>query len=52
MHVTLEPCPMCAGAILLAPVGKFVSGSPNSQEGADGSLHQEHFLILFLPDST
>jgi hypothetical protein len=52
MHVTLEPCHMCAGAILQAPVSKFVLGSPNSQEGADGSLHQEQFLIPFLPDST
>jgi tRNA(Arg) A34 adenosine deaminase TadA len=44
MHVTLEPCPG-AGAILQAPVSKFILGLPNSQEGADGSLHQEQFLI-------
>jgi tRNA(adenine34) deaminase len=35
--VTLEPCPMCAGAILMARVGRVVFGAPSPKWGAAGS---------------
>ncbi|RWW52987.1 hypothetical protein BHE74_00040555 [Ensete ventricosum] len=37
LYVTLEPCPMCAGAILQARVDAVVWGAPNKLLGADGS---------------
>ncbi|KAH8955424.1 hypothetical protein BDL97_08G137400 [Sphagnum fallax] len=37
LYVTLEPCPMCAGAILQARIGQLVWGARNSLLGADGS---------------
>lgn len=37
LYVTLEPCPMCAGAILQSRVGTVVYGAPNTLLGADGS---------------
>ena len=37
LYVTLEPCPMCAGAILQSRVGKVVYGARNTLLGADGS---------------
>ena len=36
--VTLEPCPMCFGAILAAHVARVVYGAPNLREGALGSV--------------
>ncbi len=36
--VTLEPCPMCAGAIVNARVGRLVFGAPDPKAGACGSL--------------
>ena len=36
--VTLEPCPMCAGAAVAARVGRIVFGAWNEQYGACGSL--------------
>ncbi len=35
--VTLEPCPMCAGVILMARVGRVVYGAPSPKWGAAGS---------------
>lgn len=35
--VTLEPCPMCAGAIMLARVPRVVFGAWNEEYGAAGS---------------
>lgn len=40
LYVTLEPCPMCAGAILQARVDRVVYGARNSLLGADGSWIQ------------
>lgn len=37
LYVTLEPCPMCAGALLQARVGVLVWGARNPLLGADGS---------------
>jgi len=38
LYVTLEPCPMCAGAILQARVGKLVFGAYDPKGGACGSV--------------
>ncbi len=44
MYVTLEPCPMCAGAIIQARVPRVVIGARNQKAGCCGSvvdmLHQ------------
>lgn len=37
LYVTLEPCPMCAGALLLARVSRVVWGASGRQAGAMGS---------------
>ena len=37
LYVTLEPCAMCAGALLQARVGALVWGARNPLLGADGS---------------
>ncbi|KAJ7943238.1 tRNA-specific adenosine deaminase, chloroplastic [Quillaja saponaria] len=37
LYVTLEPCAMCAGAILQARIESLVWGAPNKLLGADGS---------------
>ena len=38
LYVTLEPCPMCAGAIINARVGKVVFGAKDATMGACGSV--------------
>lgn len=38
LYVTLEPCPMCAGAIIAARVGRVVYGAKDPRAGAFGSL--------------
>ena len=38
MYVTLEPCPMCAGAIVQARVDRVVIGSMNPKAGCAGSV--------------
>jgi tRNA(adenine34) deaminase len=38
LYVTLEPCAMCAGAIVLARVPRVVYGSPDPKAGAAGSV--------------
>jgi tRNA(adenine34) deaminase len=38
LYVTLEPCTMCAGAIVLARVPKLVFGASDPKAGACGSL--------------
>lgn len=37
MYVTLEPCPMCASAILQARISKLYFGAPDLLNGAFGS---------------
>src|SRR5512141_2725187 len=38
LYVTLEPCAMCAGAIILARVGRLVYGARDPKAGACGSV--------------
>ncbi|HEX2166424.1 MAG TPA: tRNA adenosine(34) deaminase TadA [Longimicrobiales bacterium] len=38
MYVTLEPCAMCAGAIVLAKVNRLVFGASDPKTGMAGSL--------------
>jgi tRNA(adenine34) deaminase len=38
LYVTLEPCAMCAGAIVLARVARLVYGAPDPKAGFCGSL--------------
>ena len=38
IYVTLEPCPMCAGAIIQARIPKVVIGSMNPKAGCAGSV--------------
>lgn len=35
--VTLEPCPMCAGAVVMSRIGRLVFGAWNDEYGAAGS---------------
>nr|WP_316787851.1 tRNA adenosine(34) deaminase TadA [Thermoleptolyngbya oregonensis] len=44
LYVTLEPCPMCAGAIALARLGMLVYGADDPKAGAIRT-------VLNLPDS-
>ncbi|KIL52624.1 tRNA adenosine(34) deaminase TadA [Jeotgalibacillus campisalis] len=38
LYVTLEPCPMCSGAILLSRVDRVVYGASDPKAGCAGSL--------------
>ncbi len=38
IYITLEPCPMCAGAIASARIGRVVFGAKDPRAGAYGSL--------------
>jgi tRNA(adenine34) deaminase len=40
LYVTLEPCLMCAGAIVNARIPRIVFGAPDPKAGACGSLYQ------------
>jgi tRNA(adenine34) deaminase len=38
LYATIEPCPMCAGAIVLARIPRLVYGAPDEKAGATGTL--------------
>ena len=38
LYVTLEPCPMCAGAIINARIQQLVYGAPDPKAGCCGSV--------------
>ena len=40
LYVTLEPCPMCAGALVNARVSRLVFGAADPKSGACGSVMQ------------
>ena len=39
LYVTLEPCPMCAGAMIMAGLSRCVFGAIDSRYGCCGSLY-------------
>jgi tRNA(adenine34) deaminase len=39
VYVTLEPCPMCAGAMHQARIARLVYGAPDPKAGAVGTLY-------------
>lgn len=39
LYVTLEPCAQCAGAVILAKVGRVVFGAHDARVGMAGSIH-------------
>lgn len=39
LYVSLEPCPMCAGAVVAARVTRLVFGAADPKAGACGSLY-------------
>lgn len=47
LYVTLEPCPMCAGAIVQARIPRVVIGCMNKKAGCAGSIldlfHEDRF---------
>lgn len=54
LYVTLEPCPMCAGAMLHARIKRLVFGAFDSKTGAAGSAcqlfrgqHTHHAIDVF-----
>ncbi|MBZ0264277.1 tRNA adenosine(34) deaminase TadA [bacterium] len=42
LYVTLEPCPMCAGALVLARVRQVIYAVEDSKTGACGSIYRLH----------
>lgn len=39
LYATIEPCPMCAGAIVQARIPHLVYGAPDEKAGAAGTLY-------------
>ena len=52
MYVTLEPCPMCAGAIINARVERVVYGAPDHKAGAFGTMLNLVDYPLYKPQIT
>lgn len=50
LYVTLEPCPMCAGAIVNARVERVVFGAPDAKAGAFGTMINLNDYPLFKPE--
>lgn len=49
MYVTLEPCPMCAGAIVNSRIERVVFGAPDHKAGAFGTMLNLTDYPLFKP---
>ena len=39
LYVTLEPCPMCAGAMVMSQLGQCVFGAADPRQGCCGSVY-------------
>ena len=53
LYVTLEPCPMCGGAILNARVGRVVYGAKDASMGVFGSvLNYNAYPLGYKPSVT
>lgn len=39
LYVTLEPCPMCAGAMVMSQLGKCIYGADDERQGCCGSVY-------------
>ncbi len=51
LYVSLEPCPMCAGAVVNARVDRVVFGAYDARGGACGSLIRiQKYPLYFMPD--
>ena len=40
LYVTLEPCPMCAGAIVQSRISRLVYAAPDKAQGCAGSIYR------------
>ena len=50
LYVTLEPCPMCAGALVNARVDRGVFGAQDARGGACGSLIRiQQYPLYYMP---
>ncbi len=52
LYVTLEPCPMCAGAIINSRIERVVYGAPDNKAGAFGTMLNLNDYPLFKPQIT
>lgn len=51
LYVTLEPCPMCAGALVNARVDRVVFGAYDARGGACGSLLRiQKYPLYYMPE--
>lgn len=51
LYVTLEPCPMCAGALVNARVDRVVFGAYDARGGACGSLLRiQQYPLYYMPE--
>ncbi len=46
LYVTLEPCPMCAGAIINSRIKRVIIGAKDAKAGAMGSVFNVNFYPL------